>query len=366
MTKRPPIRVLHFISELSPGGTELQLVTLLPHVRPGFEHIVCAAIGYGAVGTALQHLGIKVVYLNAAGRWDPRLWLRFYQTLRRESPDIIVTYLVLADVVGAIMGRLYRQAKIISSQRSSHHRRTYLWKTHYLIGRLVNAYIVQTDSAGKKIKRLLGNTAPPIHVIPNAVNLNLATQLSVQEVSETTRRIIICVSNLRPGKGHKVLLDAFEHLYHQNRVKGWQLVLVGHGSLATPLQNYTASLASKHSIVWLGQQDRVANFLAHSQIFVLPSFAEGMSNALLEAQAAGLACVASDIPPNQAVIGHGKTGLLFPVGKYLALAASIQKLIEDESYRATLGTKARQFVEGHHSPLHIAERWRLTLRTIVV
>jgi glycosyltransferase involved in cell wall biosynthesis len=87
----------------------------------------------------------------------------------------------------------------------------------------------------------------------------------------------------------------------------------------------------------------VLRHLAQADVLVLPSEYEGLSHALLEAAAAGLACVASDRGGNPEIIEHGRSGLLWPYGHVDALRETLARLARDEDLRLTLarGAKAR-------------------------
>jgi glycosyltransferase involved in cell wall biosynthesis len=94
-----------------------------------------------------------------------------------------------------------------------------------------------------------------------------------------------------------------------------------------------------------GRVDDPAVHTRAADLFVLPSLSEGISNALLEAMAQGLPCIATDIPGNRDLIRDGETGLLVPTGDPGALAQRIALLAGDEGLRASLGRAARRLVE---------------------
>jgi glycosyltransferase involved in cell wall biosynthesis len=89
--------------------------------------------------------------------------------------------------------------------------------------------------------------------------------------------------------------------------------------------------------------------LLGTNMFVLPSHAEGLSNALMEAMSCGVASIASDVGGNSFLIENGISGFLFPVGDREALAAHIKRLIEDPAKRQSLGQNARKRMEEHFS-----------------
>ena len=103
----------------------------------------------------------------------------------------------------------------------------------------------------------------------------------------------------------------------------------------------TKSLGLREQVTFCGRVSDVTPFLTTGDLFVLPSVAEGISNALLEAMACGLPCLVSDIPGNRTVITHEKDGLLFPVKDSAALAHLLEKFLTDEALRRQIGQAAR-------------------------
>jgi len=98
------------------------------------------------------------------------------------------------------------------------------------------------------------------------------------------------------------------------------------------------------------------DYLQQADLFVLPSRAEGISNALLEAMACGLPVVVSDIPGNVDVIEPGRNGLLFTVDDHGSLASAVTLLLTQRDLRGRLGRAARQTVENRFSLSFIADR----------
>ncbi len=108
-------------------------------------------------------------------------------------------------------------------------------------------------------------------------------------------------------------------------------------------------LAHDRDIRFTGLRHDVPQVLGATDIFVLPSYSEGLSNALMEAMSSGCACIASDVGGNASLIQNGVSGFLFPAGDRAALAAHIRRLLEDPSKRRTMGEQARNRIETSFS-----------------
>lgn len=120
-----------------------------------------------------------------------------------------------------------------------------------------------------------------------------------------------------------------------------RLVLVGSGPAQASLQAHARELGLGSQVQFPGTRSDPEVVLRASQVFLLPSRSEGMSNALLEAMATGLACVATRIGGNSDLLEHEETGLLVPPGDVAALADALLALLEDPGLRDGLGTAAR-------------------------
>ncbi len=116
-------------------------------------------------------------------------------------------------------------------------------------------------------------------------------------------------------------------------------------------------------VAFLGLRSDVVQILAKTDIFVLPSYSEGLSNALMEAMASGCACIASEVGGNTFLIQNGVSGFLFPAGDREALAAHIRRLIDDSAKRRALGEAARRRIEELFSWRVVGEEYRNLFET---
>jgi glycosyltransferase involved in cell wall biosynthesis len=137
-----------------------------------------------------------------------------------------------------------------------------------------------------------------------------------------------------------------EHPELHVRVVGWYKE--GHPLVA----------AHAHEVDFTGLRSDIPAVLRGTDIFVLPSYSEGLSNALMEAMASGCACIASDVGGNAFLIQNGVSGLLFPVGDREALASHIRRLVEDPAKRIQIGEAARRRIHDHFSWARVGEMYR--------
>jgi glycosyltransferase involved in cell wall biosynthesis len=168
---------------------------------------------------------------------------------------------------------------------------------------------------------------------------------------------IVFVGRLHEQKGVDTLLKAFQLLLESHPQKSLSLQLIGDGPLRNDLVTLAERLGVMPYVDFVGLSDQVLEYLHQADIFVLPSRAEGISNALLEAMSCALPVIVSQIPGNTDVVEHEKSGLLVPPNDAVALAISMAFLLERHELRSSLGTKARQVVNERYSLDSVAEQY---------
>jgi glycosyltransferase involved in cell wall biosynthesis len=113
-----------------------------------------------------------------------------------------------------------------------------------------------------------------------------------------------------------------------------------------------------HRVEFLGLREDVPVVLSETDIFVLPSYSEGLSNALMEAMSSGAACIATEVGGNTFLVQNGVSGLLFAPGDRQALAAHIRRLVEDPAKRTALGLAAQARIDAQFSWSIIGQEYR--------
>jgi glycosyltransferase involved in cell wall biosynthesis len=161
-------------------------------------------------------------------------------------------------------------------------------------------------------------------------------------------------AGLRPVQGHEHLLAALALL--KPSYPGLRCLLTGDGPRRQDLEELTRRLGLEEHVVFLGWQGNVASLLDQVDLFVLSSTSEGQSNAILEAMAAGLPVVATDVGGNPDTVESGETGLLAPPGSPERLAEALGELLADPARAHALGVNGRARVERLFSARTMARR----------
>jgi glycosyltransferase involved in cell wall biosynthesis len=141
------------------------------------------------------------------------------------------------------------------------------------------------------------------------------------------------------------------------------LLIVGDGPLRPELEREAAECGLDRSVRFLGSHADVTTFYRIADVFVLPSVTEGLSNALLEAMAAGLPVVASDVAGNREVIEDGVNGVLVDWADPGAAAGVVLRLLDDAELRRRVGEAARRCA-GRFTIASVAERYCRLYQTV--
>jgi glycosyltransferase involved in cell wall biosynthesis len=145
---------------------------------------------------------------------------------------------------------------------------------------------------------------------------------------------------------NRVVSASLERLLDDLNPAQREAVIAGDGPERAMLEALIQDLGLRDAVELVGELDDIPSLLAESDCFVLSSTSEGMPISILEAMAAGLPVVASDVGGVHELVTEGKTGYLVPPGDATALAAALQQVLRNPGLRAELGACARSTVES--------------------
>lgn len=209
---------------------------------------------------------------------------------------------------------------------------------------------------GKRGLVSIGVAENKIDVIPIATDVSRFASVDRSHVMSDQ---MLCVSRLEKEKGIGVLLSAF-HLLHTKHPE-MSLVIVGDGSERATLEKLARSLRIGDAVMFAGMQSDVTSYLARAGVYVQPSYFEGWGLAVIEAAAAGLPIVMTDVGCAGEIIKDGESGLVVPPGNVKALAEAMERVLSDAALRRTLGEAAQRAVAPLLGPEATAETIRGSL-----
>jgi glycosyltransferase involved in cell wall biosynthesis len=231
----------------------------------------------------------------------------------------------------------------------------------YLIKKL--DYLVAVNNEGKEEFHALGYPLGRIQSIPNGVAFPSGGKAQYDQVL-----FVITTVRLDKQKGIDILLRAWTRVVaHENNLN---LLIIGKGPDERIFKDLCQSLGISGSVKFMGEVSQVEEYLTKSDMFVLASRAEGMSNSLLEAMSRGIPCVATNISGNVELIA-GKTKIEIHPGEFVVapngilvnpedvegLSRAIVFLLGDRKIRESLGQGAREYVKRNYSIELIADKY---------
>jgi glycosyltransferase involved in cell wall biosynthesis len=341
MGRRKP-RLLVLITLAEVGGAQTSVSLLVPGLTSRFD-VTLAAHGDGPLREAAARAGVPFVALTHVRRaihpWHDVLGLvELVRLCRRVRPDIVHAHSSKVGILGRLAAALARvPIRIYTVHGWSFAAyggvsgRLYLWLER-LVRPLTTATVCVAEST--RAQGLAGRACDPARtvVIHNAVD---ASSFAEARRAEALPRFV-SVGRLAFPKDFATLVEALA------RIEGeFRAALVGEGpdlgEVAAALRR--ARLIDRVEL--LGSRDDVPELLASADVFVLSSRSEGFPVSVLEAMAAGLAVVASDVGGVAEAVVDGETGLLVPAGDAEALAAALGRLVQDDGLRGRLGASGR-------------------------
>jgi glycosyltransferase involved in cell wall biosynthesis len=340
------VRVCFLIDELAAAGTETQLVALIRRLdRRRVQPYLVLLRGASPVSRALEPEGCPVLRLDVGSLHSPRTIgkaISFVRFLRRERIDVLQAYFPDSSYFGVPLAALAGVPHRLRTRNNVGH---WLTPLHRFLGRALNLLttgsIANCAAARESLLRDERPRPGSVVVLENGVDLERFVQLpAVRPRRANDPACVGAVANLRPVKGLDVLLRAAALLAGEH--PGLSCRIAGEGEQRAALERRAAAAGLSERFALSGAVSDVPGFLAGLDVAVLPSRAEGMSNAVLEYMAAGRPIVASAVGATPELLGDGRYGLLVPPGDAQALAAAIGKLLRQPDLARRLGAAARR------------------------
>ena len=362
------------------GGAEAAVANLAAEFRrQGARPTVVTARWNPRWPAEIVHRGAPVVRLpNPATRfWGTLRYmaaLRRYLRERQGEIDAVYVSMLKHDAYVALGALRGTGVPVVLRAEGSGATGDFHWQQTANFGRIIRRRCRHAD-AFVAISRAIredflaaGFPAERIYEIPNGVSIppprtsarRLAARTALAEANpelqlDAAAPLVVYTGRLHEGKGLYDLLEAWKMVV-PSHPQG-RLWLVGEGPQGAALCEAIGARGLAASIRLPGAFDTVEDVLEAADVFVLPSYAEGMSNSLLEAMAAGLPVIASDIPANAAVVEHERHGLLVPPRDPPRLAAALRRIVErPDAAAAQFGAAARRRVEEEFSLERVARR----------
>lgn len=338
---------IHLIDTLAAGGAERVAVNLFNSQQQQSGNTwLCSTRKQGPLLEALEFPD-HYWHLGKTGTFDLRAFFRLVQGIRHRRIQIIHAH--AGSVYWGVALKWFTGCKLVWHDHHGNRPKTGWFHTQLLrfLSNWLDATVSVSDPIQQWHRQNLRVAPEAIQLIPHFSTLPMMPPRAPKEMVP-----MVCVANLRPEKGHLILLAALKILVQEKQVANFQVKLIGHAPDAAYQKTLESALRDammeQHVVIW-GPDNNIAQQLEESEIGILSSHFEGLPLALLEYGQAGLACVCSDVGDCATVLDHGRAGLLTPPGDAQALADALEQLILHPELRRHFGRQLQQHVAQHYS-----------------
>ena len=356
----PPL-IAHVILRLDTGGLENGLVNLingLPADR--FRHAIVCIDDFTDFAKRIQRDDVEVVAIHKRPGTDLSALWRIFRVFRRLKPRIVHTRnlaaldALLPALLAGVPWRIHSEhGWDVSDLDGSSRKHQLLRRIH---APLVHRYVALSKHLECYLVDRIGIAADRVTQLYNGVNTtrfrpgNEDGDGALIEAGRFAPGTLLVgnVGRMQAVKDPLNLVDAFALLIERNPqfARNVRLAMIGDGDLRPAVVDRLQQ-AGLADLAWIpGERDDIPNLLRSFDVYVQPSLAEGISNTILEAMASGLPVVATDVGGNAELVRHGSTGTIVPPADATAIAAALQRYIEDEATRREQGDAARERATG--------------------
>lgn len=356
------LKVVHIIYRLDIGGLETVLVEFINRCpENAYRHVIISLTDITSFKDRIINNNVSLHALHKRPGKDFRIFLNIIQLLVKEKPNIVHTYNIstLEYQLAALFCRVPCR---VHAEHGRDYADPYGTNIKYRLFRraispIIRAWVPVSHDLAYWLESVVKVNVLKIRPIHNGVDVERLSGALKQVVDgplgffSPDAFVIGTVGRLDPVKDHLTLLQAFAHLatllpHLQNDLR---LVIAGGGSLEASLRKEAEAFGIDHQVWFAGPRDDVSILLQHFDLFVLSSIAEGVPMTVLEAMAAGVPVVATDVGGVREVIRPYIDGLLVPPGAHESLANAIAMLVENTELGLAMARSARQRVANEFS-----------------
>jgi glycosyltransferase involved in cell wall biosynthesis/protein-tyrosine-phosphatase len=339
------LRVLYLLETGGPGGAERMLLDLAENVGPGWQ----AVVGVMKAGWLRSHAtsaGLPCVMVGGNGLGDLGVLQRLVETVETHEIDVIHAHEFYMSMIGALVSVVTGIPLVVTIHGKSYYPDR---RRRRAACRMVAAGAAAVVAVSQDLRsffcRTTGTSLDRVRVIYNGIDLRGSTySLRNVELLDSAgipreAQIVGTVGNLYPVKGHLDLIRAVRTIVMQRPTT--HVVILGRGALHDALTAEADALGIRDRIHLLGYREDVKEWLGAMDVFTMPSLSEGLPLSLLEAMAAGVPPVVTEVGGMPEVVRDRETGFIVPPGNVEALANRISFLLGNPSLAAGMGAASR-------------------------
>lgn len=374
------LKVLYIIDTLEGYGAEKSLVEITRHLKkvtPVFVHIYQGDM----LKARLEEAGIRVHSLDLTKKYAFNSAVKKLKAIYiQEQPDIVHATLFRSEIIARKLKKIFPEIFLVGSFVSNAYsperfrkkdtldrlKLSYFQNLDKRSASVVDHFISNSNTIKKRTSRTLGIATNMVSVIYRG---RKSADFDSQKVQgnlpylNNQNQILLNVSRLIPLKGQLDLLKAMPEII--KKYPKIQLVFAGHGSFRENLERAAHKLEVHDHIRFLGRIDNIQKLLVKADIFLYPSYSEGLPGALIEAMMAERIIISSNIPENLECVDEN-CALIYEKGNIAELAANIIKVLKDpEKYQFLAQNARKKAIEKFELAKVVAEYESFYLNAIV-
>jgi len=341
--------IVHVLYRLDTGGMERIVVSLINATHDRYRHAVIALTGFGALRGEIEDTATACLALDKKPGKDWPCYFRFWRALRALQPDLVQTYnigtLDLAPVVKLAGVRHLVHAEHGRDAADPEGKNPKYLRLRRWLAPFIDRYVAVapdlrdwlTDNARiprSKVVYIANGIDAAAFDVPRG---EPAPRPQMGDLAPPGTVLVGHVARLDKVKDQATLISAFKSLQGDAGHTNCRLFIAGEGPQRDELERQIAELGLADTVRLLGDRDDVAELLAECDVFALSSVAEGMPVTVLEAMAARLPVVATDVGSVSLVVEAGVTGTLVPSGNPRAMAEALRAYVSDAVLRRRHG-----------------------------
>ena len=332
-----PRRICFGITELDRGGAEAALVQIVTRLDRELwsPHVICLA-ERGPLAEPLEDNGIAVTCLDAKPSRNPirvrSLVRQFRAALRTEQSELLQTFLFHANIVGRLAAKSTKVKRVLSGIRVAEKRSTFPLRIDKWTQGKVDRHVCVSEAVAQFSRETAGLDPAKIVVIPNGVDADRFANSPPADLAQfgvkPNSRVLLAVGRIDEQKDPLRVLDAFNRL--ATNFNDIELLFVGSGPLETELQERARQSEFSSRVHVAGWHADIPGLMKAATLLVLASKWEGMPNVVLEAGAAGLPVVATNVEGVNEVIKNDDLGWLVGIEDTNSLITGISTALNDQ------------------------------------
>ncbi len=355
MTARP-LRVLHVIQSLTGGGAENFLCALASSFDERNVNVALMSIYPTNVPLSAQALArIPVFKIERRGRYDSGFLGRMIQCIREYRPDIVHTHLHNGKYWGRLAALIARVPVILFTEHNpcGEHRILPEIAFDLVMNYLTAGIITFGEQQRALLARAEGLPASKAIVIENGIALPAPATSQLRERARRELGVaqhelaILVVARLIARKNQQLAIRAVECLPERERDRV-RLFIAGSGEDGQMLRELASSSFARDRIVVMGNRPDAVDLLYGADIFYMPSLAEGMPLAMLEAMSVGVPVLSAPWTGVRELLRDGELGTILADWQPQTSAAAIRAFMQSPDEFAQRAARALEYVRAHH------------------